>query len=143
MKGVPIRLELGPRDMESGQVVLVRRDTREKSFVKGKELKKKIKETAKSMRTNLKANADRWFSQKLSFAEEMEELGTKMDQHGFVRVPFCSDGMEGKNCADVIKEKHHANVRGSLFGSHDKPEGKRCISCGTEANIYLYVARQY
>jgi len=70
-------------------------------------------------------------------------LAKKMDEHGFVRVPFCNDVLEAKKCADVLKEKYHANVRGSLFGSHDKPEGKKCIACGEGATIYLYVARQY
>jgi prolyl-tRNA synthetase len=143
LRGVPVRLEMGPRDIEAGQVVLVRRDTGEKTAVKLKELKKAIKKTAESMKKNLKENADKWFSQKLSFAEDIDELGEKMDMHGFVRVPFCSDKLEAKECADVLKERHHANVRGSLFGSKDKPDGKKCMACGKDATIYLYVARQY
>lgn len=143
LRGVPIRLELGPRDVEAGQAVLVRRDTGEKTPVKLKELKKEIIETGKSIKVNLKAKADKWFAQKLSFADDIDELGKKMDMHGFVRVPFCSDELGAKECADVLKEKYHANVRGSLFGSKDKPEGKKCIACGKDAGIYLYVARQY
>jgi prolyl-tRNA synthetase len=143
MKGVPIRLEMGPRDIEKESVVLVRRDTGEKVPVKLTELKVKITETGEDMCRNLKEKADKWFAQKLAYAEDMGELGEKMDLHGFVRVPFCSDRLEAKDCADVIKDKHHANVRGSLFGSDAKPEDKKCIACGKDASIYLFVARQY
>jgi prolyl-tRNA synthetase len=143
MKGVPIRLEMGPRDIEKGSVVMVRRDTGEKSPVELARLKARIDEAREDIRRNLKEKADKWFAQKLAYAEDLEELGAKMDLHGFVRVPFCSDSLEAKGCADVIKEKHHANVRGSLFGSDAKPEGKKCISCGKDATIYLFVARQY
>ncbi|MBU0532605.1 proline--tRNA ligase [Candidatus Micrarchaeota archaeon] len=142
MKGVPLRIELGPRDIEEGTVMLVRRDTGEKLKVKPADLKKKIKEAAKAIRANLKQNADKWFADKLSFTENIDDLGNKIDMHGFVRVPFCSDKVEAKACADIIKEKYHANVRGALFGSTDKPHGK-CIACEKDATIYLYVARQY
>lgn len=144
MKGVPIRIEIGMRDVEEGIVVLVRRDTGEKIKLNPKDVKKKINEIEDSMKKNLMEKADKWFADKLSFAETIDELGKKLEKHhGFVRVPFCTDLLEAKKCADVVKDKHHANVRGSLFGSKDKPKGKKCVGCGKEATIYLYVARQY
>jgi len=143
MKGVPVRIEMGPRDIEAEQVVLVRRDTKEKNPVKTKELEKKLRETGDSIRQNLKANADKWFSDKLSFADTMEEFGEKIKQRGFVRVPFCSDALEAKECADVLKDKFQVNIRGSLFGTDAKPKDKKCISCGKDATIYLYAAHQY
>ncbi|MFH0737964.1 MAG: proline--tRNA ligase [Candidatus Micrarchaeota archaeon] len=143
MKGVPIRIEIGMRDVESDIVVVVRRDTGEKLKVKTSEVDAKLDEIAQSLDKNIKAKADRWFSDKLSHADSMDELGKKLDLHGFVRVPFCSDAMEAEKCADALKEKHSANVRGSLFGHDEKPEGKTCIACGKNAGIYLYAARQY
>ncbi|MBD3210531.1 proline--tRNA ligase [Candidatus Micrarchaeota archaeon] len=143
MKGVPVRLEVGPRDIEKNEAVLVRRDTGEKASARTEELKGKILEAAESMRQNLKKKADEWFSTKTSLAKDMDGLEKEIEQNGFVRVPFCSDGLEAKECADALKEKHHANVRGSLFGSDEKPEGEKCVACGKDATIYLYVARQY
>jgi prolyl-tRNA synthetase len=143
MKGVPVRIEMGPRDLEAEQVVLVRRDTKEKTPVKIKELEKKLRETGDSIRKNLKANADKWFSDKLSFADTMDELGERIKQRGFVRVPFCSDALEAKECADILKDKFQVNMRGSLFGTDAKPKNKKCISCGKDATIYLYAAHQY
>jgi prolyl-tRNA synthetase len=143
MKGVPLRIELGMRDIEAGSVVVVRRDTGEKMKVKAEELDAKLDEVAQSIDKTLRERADSWFADKLSFTESMDELGRKLEMHGFVRVPFCTDAMEGEKCADMVKEKHQANMRGSLFGSPDKPTGKKCVACGNAATIYLYAARQY
>ncbi|MBU0591650.1 proline--tRNA ligase [Candidatus Micrarchaeota archaeon] len=145
MKGVPIRLELGPRDLEKGQVVLVRRDTKEKSFVslKSSELKKMILKTRDSILETLKSRADQWFSDKLSFADTMGELERKTESRGFIRVPFCTEELDGKPCAEVLKDKFQMNMRGSLFGTDTHPKDKKCIACGKDATVYLYAAHQY
>jgi prolyl-tRNA synthetase len=143
MKGVPIRIEIGMRDIEGGVVTLVRRDTGEKSQIKPDDLKKTIDETAEKMRKDMKEKADKWFAEKTSSAENIDDLYTELEKNGgFVRVPFCSEGVEGHTCADLIKEKCQANIRGSLFGSDMKPKGK-CIACDIDAKVYLYAARQY
>jgi len=125
--------------------VLVRRDTKEKSFVnlKPSELKKAILKTRDSILETLKTRADQWFSDKLSFADTMDELAQKADAKGFIRVPFCTDEMDGKACAEVLKDKFQMNVRGSLFGADTLPRDKKCVACGKEAKIYLYAAHQY
>ncbi len=143
MKGVPLRIEIGMRDVEANSVVLARRDNGEKIKVPLDQLDEAVQNAASALDTSIKEKADKWFADKLSFADSMDELGKKLDMHGFVRVPFCTDAMEGEKCADAVKERHQANVRGSLFGSDAKPAGKRCIACGHEAKIYLYAARQY
>ncbi|MEW6721926.1 MAG: proline--tRNA ligase [Candidatus Micrarchaeota archaeon] len=143
MKGVPIRIEIGMRDVESGSVMVARRDTGEKLKVKIEELDAKLDEIAQSIDASIRLKADKWFSDKLSFADSMEELGQKLEMHGFVRVPFCTDQMSGEKCADIVKDKHQANIRGSLFGSDMVPKDKKCVSCGSPATIYLYAARQY
>lgn len=142
MKGVPIRIEIGMKDIGKGVVTVARRDTREKIQVSSADLKEKIKEISESIRKNLKQNADKWFAEKTSSAETVVQLNSELEKGGFVRVPFCSDAMESKECADALKEKCQANMRGSLFGSEMKAKGK-CIACGKDATIYLYAARQY
>lgn len=144
MKGVPIRIEIGMRDVESNSVVLVRRDSGEKVSVKLDELDKKLHDVIESFDSSLRVKADKVFSEKLSFADDLHELGKKLEAgNGFVRVPFCSDELTSEKCAAVVKDKCQANIRGSLFGSDAKPEKKKCIACGAPATIYLYVARQY
>ncbi len=143
MRGVPIRIEIGPKDIEKGSVMLVRRDTLEKTGVKEKDAEKAVMGAAEKMLENLRSKADKFFNERMHAAENMKELREKMKKPGFVRVPFCSDELEAKECADVLKEKLQVNVRGSLFGSKETPKGKKCIACGKEARIYLYVAKQY
>lgn len=142
MKGVPVRIEMGPRDIEKGEAVLVRRDTREKMPVKLDALEDKLDGLCEDIRLALKEKADRWFSDKLSKADTMEELEKRIGERGFIRVPFCSDGLDSKGCADALKERFQVNMRGSLYGSDDKPDGK-CIACGKDATVYLYAAHQY
>jgi len=89
----------------------------------------------------MKEKADQWFAERMSSAENLEDLCKKVT-NGFVRIPFCTDEFQGKACADVVKDKCQANIRGSLFGSEMKPKGK-CIACGKDATEYVYAARQY
>jgi prolyl-tRNA synthetase len=144
MKGVPLRIEIGMRDVEADCVIIVRRDTGEKFKVATKDVDAKLDELAQALDANLRERADKWFSDKVSHADTMDALGAAIEKgHGFVRVPFCTDALEGEKCADAVKEKHQANMRGSRFGSDEKPQGKKCISCGKDAAIFLYAARQY
>jgi prolyl-tRNA synthetase len=143
MKGVPVRVEIGERDIESGTAMVVRRDTKEKTKVKFDSLAKEIEKIQSPMLANLVSKADAWFKGQLGKADSMDALASELEKHGFVRVPFCTDGMEGEKCADAVKEKTHANMRGSLFDSKDVPKAEKCVACGKKAAIYLYAARQY
>jgi len=144
MKGVPLRIEIGMRDVESDSVIIVRRDTGEKIKVATKDVDAKLDELAQSIDKNLRERADKWFAGRVSHADSMDALGAALEKgHGFVRVPFCTDAPEGQPCADKVKDAHQANMRGSLFGSDERPSGKMCVSCGKSAGIYLYAAKQY
>ncbi|MEK6981385.1 MAG: proline--tRNA ligase [Candidatus Micrarchaeota archaeon] len=144
-KGVPIRLELGERDINEGVCILVRRDNREKTKVKFSDLEKKIIEISEKFDCSIKEKADSFFANLLSSAKDIKELNKILEEKGgFVCVPFCTDQMEGKACAEKVKEQTHGNMRGSMFGNEEKPSAKEiCIACGKNANVYLYVARQY
>lgn len=143
MKGVPIRLEIGLRDIEKNSVMLFRRDTKKKEPVAVEKLEGTIEKLREEIRKNLKEKADKWFMEQNDKADSMEEFEKKVETRGFIRIPFCTDQMEGKPCAEIIRDKVHANIRGSLYGEKEKPRGKKCIACGKPAKIYLYASRQY
>jgi prolyl-tRNA synthetase len=108
------------------------------------DLDSKLDEIAQSIDSNLIKRADSSFNSKLSSATKMDELNSILEKSpGFVRVPFCSDEMSSEKCADVVKDKCQANIRGSKFDSSETPKGEKCIACGSNATIYLYAARQY
>ncbi|MCK4319826.1 proline--tRNA ligase, partial [Candidatus Micrarchaeota archaeon] len=115
--GIPLRIEIGKRDIENGTVVVFRRDLNKKETVKRDELKNRIKEIEKEFDANLLKQAEEGFVKRMSSAETMEELGEILKRKGgFVKVPFCTDGKEAENCAELIKEKTSGNVRGSIYG---------------------------
>ena len=143
MKGVPIRIEIGPKDLEKKSVMLARRDTLEKKPVKEDKLLDEIEKAGNEIKKNLVKKADSWFNKQVSEAGTLRDLANELEKSGFIKIPFCTDELEGKECAEVVKNETHANIRGTLYGKNEKPKGKKCISCGKTANVYVYAARQY
>jgi len=143
MKGVPIRVEIGPKDLEKKSVMLARRDTLEKKPVKEDKLMDEIEKARTEIKKNLVKKADSWFNKQISEAGTMKDLAEELEKSGFIKIPFCTDELEGKECAEVVKNETHANIRGTLYGKNEKPKGKKCIACGKTANVYVYAARQY
>ena len=144
LNGAPVRIEVGARDIESGNAVVVRRDTRAKESVPFDNLPSRIAEIGEELNSSMREKADSWFASLQKEADSIDSLSKALEQGGgFVKVPFCTDSLEGKPCAEKLKDACSANVRGSKYGSTEKPSGKKCISCGREAQVYLYAARQY
>ena len=140
LKGTPLRIEIGPRDVEKGQVVLVRRDTGDKISVKDEELLKKIDKFLDDIQSNLIRRADESFKMKISGAKNMGELKNHLEKKGgLVRVDWC--GKEG--CADLIKsETGGGEVKGVRFNEKEKPTGK-CMKCGEKAKQVVYIGKTY
>ncbi len=145
MKGVPIRIELGPKELKDGMITIARRDTGEKIKVSAKDACCKINDAGTSITKNLMKQADDWFFKGHIYeAKGMDELAAKLKKGGFVRINFCSDTHKGEACADRIKEELHADIRGARADKEEKPAaGAKCIVCGKKAGVVVYVARQY
>jgi len=140
IKGVPVRIEVGLREVQEGTVSLFRRDKREKSSVKVDDIIVKIKEAESDMERVLAKRASDYFNDKTSEAETIEDLKKKIER-GFVKVPFCSRGLDGKSCAENIKEI--AEIAGTIYPDEERPKCKKCIVCGKEAKEYVYCCRSY
>ena len=142
MKGVPFRVEVGSREVESGIFTLARRDNRGKEKVKEGELAARIQKDAAAMQESMIKKASAFFESAISKASSLDALSSELEKGRLVRVPFCTMEKEGKGCADEVKAKTGGDVRGSRF---DKPESAagNCVSCGKKAKVLVYVARQY
>ena len=142
MKGVPVRIEIGPKELEAKKFTVFRRDTKEKAQVAENNLEEFVGKTGHEITKNLVKKADDFFNKNISSAKSMDELEKKLKQGGLVKVDFCSTDSQGKSCADKIKEKMHGDVRGERVDKPEKPTGK-CVACGKKACNVVYIGKSY
>jgi len=140
LKGVPIRVEVGPKDIEKGQLVLVRRDTGEKVSIKESDLVENVGKLSAEIQGNLAKRADKFFREHISEADDMAQLKRALEEKGgLVKVGWCGS----EECADFIKaETVGGDIRGTPLGKEEKPKGK-CIWCGKKAEQLVYVGKAY
>jgi prolyl-tRNA synthetase len=139
MKGVPIRVEFGPKDMEKGHAVLVRRDTGAKEFVKLDELAHKIKETLEDIHKNLYLKAEKMMQENIKEASDWKEFLKIIDDKMMAKAAFCND----KKCEEELKDKS-GGAKSMNMPFHSKlHKARKCISCGKEANVIALFAKSY
>jgi len=137
--GVPLRLEIGPRDIEKNQVVLVRRDNGEKITVPQDQLVKKVKDTLDAIEETLRQKAWKRLEESISEAKTFEEIEKIYNEkRGIIRTNWCGN----PECADVLKEKLSVEIRGTKLNEEEEPFHS-CVVCGKEAKQVVYVASAY
>ncbi len=136
--GVPVRVEIGPKDLKKGQVVLVRRDTGEKAFVKEKDVTTALESLTKDIQENLYRKAEEFLKENTHFVKNYEEFRKIMDEkRGFIKASWCGS----QECEDKIQEETTATVRAIPFNSK---KGGKCIYCGKKAEYKeVYFAKSY
>ncbi len=140
MRGVPLRIEIGPRDVKAGQAVLVRRDLRTKTPAPLDGLPGRVAEVLEEIQSRLFHDAEAFLKENTRDAAGYEELKDILEnKRGFVRALWCGD----QACEDRIKEGTMATIRVIPFG-HEHAERKgRCVSCGKDADTLACFARSY
>jgi prolyl-tRNA synthetase len=139
LKGVPVRCEIGPRDVDSNSVVTVRRDTGEKTPVPVEGVAERVAELLEDVQRGLYSQARSFLQSHTTSASNWEELQTRLEEiGGFVTVDWC----DSRECeAALAKEK--ATVRAiPLSPSESTPQGQ-CVCCGQTAQFRCVVARSY
>lgn len=138
MKGIPLRLEIGPKDIEKEQAVLVRRDTGEKLFVPLKDLAAKVTELLEAIQLDLLQKAKEHREKKTSTAASMEEFEERLtDNPGFIKAMWCGK----RECEETIKERTGATSRCIPF--EEEKTGDSCVCCGETAGKLVYWAKAY
>ena len=138
MKGVPIRLEIGPKDIEKNQVVLARRDTSEKIFVSIDELEEKIPALLDDIHASLLEKATKNRDEKTYVARNLDEfIDTVNNKPGFVKAMWCGD----RACEDKIKELTTATSRCIPFEQEEISD--TCVCCGKKAKHMVYWGKAY
>ncbi len=142
MKGVPIRIDLGLKDLQNKKITVFRRDVNTKEVIDEKKLIDYITKVSKECTNNLRKQADKLFENKIKDAKNLEEIKKVVENGGIARCNFCSVEDAGVKCAEIIEKKMGAEVRGTRFDEKTKTSGK-CAICGSKANHVVYIARSY
>ena len=138
MKGIPIRLEVGPKDIENNQVILARRDTGEKTIVSMDSLNEKVSELLTDIQEKLLGKAQNSRDAKTYSSTNMDEFEKTLDETpGFIKAMWCGD----RACEDTIKEKTGATSRCIPF--EQEPISDKCVCCQKDAKHMLYWGRAY
>ena len=138
MRGYPVRIEIGPKDMEAGKCVLCRRDTREKIEVTLEELEAKVGELLDRIQKEMLERARDHRDKNTYTAADMEEFEKIFaEKSGFVKAMWCGD----EACENVIKEKLSVTSRCMPFEQEHIAD--TCVCCGKPAKKMVYWGRAY
>jgi prolyl-tRNA synthetase len=138
MKGVPLRLEIGPRDMEQDQCVIVRRDNREKTIVPLAELTTAVPKLLNDLHEGLYKTAKERTERMTYDAHDMEELkDIAANKPGFIRAMWCGD----PECEKKLKDE--AGVSSRCMPFDGEPIGDTCVCCGKKAKALTYWGKAY
>ncbi len=136
LKGTPIRIEIGPRDVENNQVVMVRRDKGEKQTVKIEDVKETVLKEIEDLETTLYDNSKKLFEESVVEVKDENELMKVIQDKKMALAPFCNQD----DCEDWIKDKTGGATTRNI--SDKKPKGK-CVQCDKDATCMVYVAKAY
>lgn len=138
MKGVPVRIEIGPHDIENGESVVVRRDTLEKTTVKLDELNEKVASLLEEIQTNMYSMAMEVRDRRTNEAHNMDEFKEKLDENqGYIKAMWCGN----EECEDKIKEITGAKSRCIPYVEEHIDD--KCVCCGRPSKHLVYWGRQY
>jgi prolyl-tRNA synthetase len=139
LRGVPLRLELGPKDLQKGVVTAVRRDTREKTAVPRAEIGSWAGDCLAQIQTDLLAAATASREEMTRTVETADDFYLSFEgRPGFVRAPWCG----GTACEEKISETTGATIR-FLTLTPEEAAGLGCVACGEAATTWAYFAKAY
>lgn len=138
MKGIPIRIEIGPKDIEKNQCVLVRRDTMEKIQISLDDVEEKITEFLSKIQDNMLERARKNVETKTYTAKNMDEFkDIAENKPGFIKAMWCGD----RACEDKIREVTGATSRCIPF--EEEHISDTCVCCGKKAKHMVYWGKAY
>ncbi len=139
MKGVPVRIELGPRDIENNQCVIVTRHNREKSFVSLDNLAQSVSAKLQEVHEGLYKNALENRENKTYSCTTIDEIKAALEEKGdgFVKAMWCGD----EECEDKVKELTGVGSRCIPFEQQQLSD--KCVCCGKEAKHMVYWGKAY
>jgi len=138
LKGVPIRIEIGPRDIKQKHVILVRRDTFKKTAVKEEEAVDAVAKLLEEIQNNLFNKAKKSLEESITTVKTYDEFKKTLENKGgFIRASWCASD----KCEEKIKDETSATIR--IVPFKKEKTFSKCVYCGQEAKEVVYFARSY
>ncbi|MEX0932730.1 MAG: proline--tRNA ligase [Candidatus Pacearchaeota archaeon] len=139
LKGIPIRIELGPKDLGKKEAVLVRRDNNEKKSVKIKDLGKVIEKELEDIQNSLLKKAENFLEKNISKAETFSDAKKKIKEGKMVLVPM----KNSKKIEDELKSKMDGVKTLNMPLNQPSINGKKCIVSNDKADYWVYIGKSY
>ena len=142
MKGVPLRIEIGNKEIKEKKLTIFRRDNEEKEKINLKNLSEYIEKTSEEIDEHLIKQADSLFKDNIVNVKTKKELKESIESGKIARTGFCSVENDGEKCAEIIEKEIDAEVRGTKL-DEKKLDADKCVICGKKANHMVYIGRSY
>ena len=137
MKGAPLRIEIGPRDIENGVCVFSRRDTHEKGTIALADVAEKVPALLDDIHETMYRQSADFLHSHIVTCHNMTEFNAALDKQCFVKAMWCGC----RECEDAIKAETAASARALPFDQ--TPVGDTCVYCGKPADKVVYFAKSY
>jgi len=137
LKGIPLRIEIGPKDIAKKQVVIVRRDNGKKEIVKEAKLAAKAKEMLKEMQADLLKKAQSFLKEHSVEVSSWPGFKKALSQKKLILAPFCNT----PGCEEEIKDETTATSRCIPFGQ--KNQSLKCVKCGKPTETKAWFGKAY
>ena len=139
LKGIPLRIEIGPRDIEKKQAIVVKRNDNKKIFIKLSQLKKEIPKILDNIQDELYSKAESALKKATTKADSIEELKLAINKKQIALVPLCKK----QECEDIIKEKTNGIKTLNMPLEQPSLKNKKCIECKQQADYLVYMGKSY
>lgn len=137
LKGVPLRLEIGPRDIKNGNAFSMRRDTLEKSPLSLDNIVENVQNRLDEIQKNMYQKAAKHMQEHIFDADNMDKFEEMLKKQGYIRAHWCGD----EACEKAIKERTGATSR--CTKDEEMTSGGKCVVCGKDAKHMVYWAKAY
>jgi len=137
MKGIPIRIELGPKDMDENKIILVRRDTGKKIETQFTSYENTVVSELDGMHDSMFANAKKILDERTVTLETYDQFKSKLEKGMLIKAPIC----DNPSCEEKIKEDTGADIR--VIPNDCEDDNSKCIFCDGQSKIKPLFARGY
>ncbi|MAG91950.1 proline--tRNA ligase [Candidatus Woesearchaeota archaeon] len=138
LKGIPLRIEIGPKEVEADKLVIVRRDTNEKIEIKTKDWEKKIEQALDDMQDSMFKKAKEYLTKSIVEVKNFDDFIKAIKDKKMAKVLFCGS----MGCEDLIKDKAEGASCRCIPFEQKQAQGK-CVQCGKEAKSWAVFGKSY